>query len=435
MTTGSAADPAILLQPQSGAAAYGESFGFSVTAGGTPPLSYQWQFGSSPLAGATNAALTINNITNTSAGNYSVVISNIVGSATSTPALLTTSPNAPRSVKNGAVRSDGRAVVPLYLAGNGRETSVGFSLAFSTNAFINPSFEPLGDANLWSLDNTRANDGLVGLSISRPAPATFLATNQLLGVLRFDFVSTSDPLAGRLAFTNAPTPLQAIDTNLLVMSLGSALVPQLQAVTVSPRLNRQSGLFEHWVDTGYAGAESLANVNLLVAGLGVDSRTNAIRVQNAVGSKLIGPDAEGFYENVPFVTAGPFAPGESRRLTVEYLVSDHTTVPNPGYSLLIDGRAPLVIPASATPLGIRTNRFVNNTFIIQFPTRTKHNYFVQYAPTPDDLANNSTNARLASPTIIGTGYDVQWIDNGPPKTEAPPTQGSRFYRMLEVPSE
>ena len=37
--------------------------------------------------------------------------------------------------------------------------------------------------------------------------------------------------------------------------------------------------------------------------------------------------------------------------------------------------------------------------------------------------------------IIGTGYDVQWIDNGPPKTEAPPTQGSRFYRMLEVPSE
>jgi len=37
----------------------------------------------------------------------------------------------------------------------------------------------------------------------------------------------------------------------------------------------------------------------------------------------------------------------------------------------------------------------------------------------------------AAGTITGTGGMVQWIDNGPPKTDShPSTKPSRFYRIM-----
>jgi len=62
---------------------------FTVTATGTAPLSYQWLKGESPLAGATNSALTLNQVTTTHAGGYRVVVTNIAGSVTSSVAALT----------------------------------------------------------------------------------------------------------------------------------------------------------------------------------------------------------------------------------------------------------------------------------------------------------------------------------------------------------
>lgn len=65
---------------------------FSVTAGGAPPLAYQWfQAGTppTPIAGATNATYTIDPVANASAGGYFVVVTNSISSATSTVATLT----------------------------------------------------------------------------------------------------------------------------------------------------------------------------------------------------------------------------------------------------------------------------------------------------------------------------------------------------------
>jgi hypothetical protein len=62
---------------------------FHVTASGTDPLAYQWHFnGSNVLAGATNATLTISNVSLSNVGNYSVVVSNAFGNVTSTNASL-----------------------------------------------------------------------------------------------------------------------------------------------------------------------------------------------------------------------------------------------------------------------------------------------------------------------------------------------------------
>jgi PKD repeat protein len=51
-------------------------------------LTYQWKFNGASLASATNAALTISNVTTNQAGTYSVAVSNAAGSTNSTATLL-----------------------------------------------------------------------------------------------------------------------------------------------------------------------------------------------------------------------------------------------------------------------------------------------------------------------------------------------------------
>jgi hypothetical protein len=80
--------PVVLAQPQSRTVVPGQSAALSVTAMGASLLAYQWYFNTNtPLANATNAALTVSN-----AGTYTVVITNLFGSATSSVAVLTIGP-------------------------------------------------------------------------------------------------------------------------------------------------------------------------------------------------------------------------------------------------------------------------------------------------------------------------------------------------------
>src|SRR5436190_2563628 len=91
--TGSNA-PVITTQPQSISVAEGNAASFSVTANGLQPLSYQWRKNTNNISGATNSTYTIPVVSPGDAGNYSVVVSNSAGSATSNDAVLTvTSPN------------------------------------------------------------------------------------------------------------------------------------------------------------------------------------------------------------------------------------------------------------------------------------------------------------------------------------------------------
>ena len=84
--------PTILTQPASQTVTTGTNVTFSVTASGTPPLSYLWQFNGANLANATNATLTLTNVQLGQGGNYSVLVSNAAGFILSSNALLTVSP-------------------------------------------------------------------------------------------------------------------------------------------------------------------------------------------------------------------------------------------------------------------------------------------------------------------------------------------------------
>ncbi len=63
---------------------------FSVVAGGTAPLSYQWRRNGAPIAGATSASYSLNpTAVSDSGSSFDVVVSNVAGSATSAAATLT----------------------------------------------------------------------------------------------------------------------------------------------------------------------------------------------------------------------------------------------------------------------------------------------------------------------------------------------------------
>jgi hypothetical protein len=81
--------PYISAGPASQAKLYTSNVTFTVTAGGSPQLTYQWRFNGVNLANKTGTSCTLNNLQLTNAGNYAVVVNNGYGSVTSAVATLT----------------------------------------------------------------------------------------------------------------------------------------------------------------------------------------------------------------------------------------------------------------------------------------------------------------------------------------------------------
>jgi len=81
--------PFFLVQPQDQSVLCNDPATLQAAVAGTKPLSYQWQFNGTNIAGATNPVLTLANVTGDGAGDYTIVVTNLNGSATSRVAVLT----------------------------------------------------------------------------------------------------------------------------------------------------------------------------------------------------------------------------------------------------------------------------------------------------------------------------------------------------------
>src|SRR6185436_3083142 len=81
--------PSISGQPQSRTNTAGTLATFTVTAGGTALLKYQWRLNGASLNGATESTLSLSGVQPGDGGDYSVVITNGAGSITSAVATLT----------------------------------------------------------------------------------------------------------------------------------------------------------------------------------------------------------------------------------------------------------------------------------------------------------------------------------------------------------
>lgn len=97
--------PSITNHPQSLSIAAGTTAQFTVTTSGTPEPTYQWQFNGNAINGATKSTLSLTNTRSSDSGDYTVIVTNSLGSVTSNIAKLTVTtasrPSTPSSSGGG----------------------------------------------------------------------------------------------------------------------------------------------------------------------------------------------------------------------------------------------------------------------------------------------------------------------------------------------
>lgn len=172
------APPVIITQPVGTFVNAGSNYTLSVVASGIPAPRYQWRRNTAPVANATNSTLAFTNITAASTGTYSVVVSNGIGTVTSSNAVVTVITNRPPTVLSGTttVAEDGELVFTLQgfdPDGNNLSYTV---TSFPTNGTITGisrfwTYRPAHDFNGLDSLTFKVNDGFVD---SAPGTITFV---------------------------------------------------------------------------------------------------------------------------------------------------------------------------------------------------------------------------------------------------------------------
>ena len=138
-----AVGPAIIVaQPTNQNVVAGQSAIFNVVAGGQSPVSYQWRRNGSPVPEATRAQLILDPVALADAGTYSVFVTNSLGTATSTGAVL--------SVVSPITVSDGVDVFGLQITTG----STGVSNWFGE---ISETYDNVDAAQSGKLSNSESN--------------------------------------------------------------------------------------------------------------------------------------------------------------------------------------------------------------------------------------------------------------------------------------
>jgi hypothetical protein len=184
-------------------------------------------------------------------------------------------------------------------------------------------------------------------------------------------------------------------------------------LTVKPmEFNRQTGLFEHTVRVTNPTAYPYDAVRVLIKNL-----RSVTRVYNASGKT----------NGIPYVQSNvPVPPGGSVDFRIEYYDPDRIE-PHPTLVAELVSASPPENPMGTFQHVSRALRLSNGTFLIEFNSLLNRTYYVQYS-------KSLTEWKTVTPALTGTGTRMQWIDNGPPKTESNPAETPcRFYRVLLLP--
>lgn len=409
---------------------------------------FQWQFGGTNLPGATLPALVLPNATTNLAGLYQVIAGNLGGATTSGPVTLTVLDLPTGTLSLGNYVFAGSPLVPVNYLARGNETEVDFSIAFNVLTLKNPRFisdlpaavgesvlptrvahtaEAGGNGATVVEDSSQAANGLFGVKLLFGTNFRLDPGQRMVGTVAFDLVEGARPMAAGLGLTNVPVaPVgPVIDATNAIVTLGP--VGPLIIPGAAPKLDFQSGLFVQRFSVGNPGTTSNAFVRISVGGLGLDSLGLAMLAWNSYGTSSV--------TALPTLAITNLFPGDTKTLAAEFYVADLATVPTPIYT--VDATSVSVDPVLSTRI-IAVDRalyFHNASYpagalLVEFPTDVGRSYYVEYADTLADLNAAGPTLRVARPSIPGTGSRVQWIDSGPPKTEAVPADGARFYRVI-----
>lgn len=273
--------PFITTQPQSQTVVIGGSVTFSVVAGGSAPLSYQWRKGNGDIVGRTGTSLTLTNVQPGDAANYSVVVLNSSGSVVSSPATLTvTVPGVPPTVS----------------------TPPGQTVGIGDNVTLNVNVSGDSPFNYQWRKNGATIPGANGANLILPSVTAVDAANYTVVVSNAFGTATSDPMLLTVltppsisAITQTPSGAVAPGTNVsfTVVAAGSAPLryqwskdnrPIIGATNVTLSLNAVSA-----ADGGTYSVSVANNVRAvsssvqLVIGVGASSKIINVSVRTAAG--------------------------------------------------------------------------------------------------------------------------------------------------------
>ncbi|HNQ89229.1 MAG TPA: immunoglobulin domain-containing protein [Verrucomicrobiota bacterium] len=150
---------------------------YSVTAGGSAPISHQWKKGAAPIAGATDSVLKLRNLQPSDAGDYSVTLTNPYGATNTTAGTVSvfTVTNYPYAAMYG----NPLAYYRLNEAGGTTAADIAGGLNGTVNGAVVPGV-PGPQAPDWaSLESTNTSFEFSASSTRVQLPSFNLKTNQI----------------------------------------------------------------------------------------------------------------------------------------------------------------------------------------------------------------------------------------------------------------
>jgi hypothetical protein len=260
------------------------------------------------------------------------------------------------------------------------------------------------------------------LTLNPGQTASFSTTASGSGPFTYQWTKDGVELVGATGPTYTIAAVSAGDAGIYCVMITGPCSSLINCATLSvsdclsltantPKLNPQSGLFEQTVRVTNPTPSTLSAVQIAIRGL-----REGVRVHNATG------DADG----VPFVKYNQeLGPGKTAELRLEYYVPDRRT---PESQLCAQAASSSSsIQQDGTPVAIRGPiTLANGARLIEFSAVPGQVYFIQYS---DDLLHWKT----VTPGVTSSANQIQWIDNGPPKTDSFPSDGLvRYYRVITV---
>jgi hypothetical protein len=430
--------PVLLRQPVSQGAYAGDTVTLSVTAlppaaDPSAPLTYQWLAGTNQtpiVAGAYNSTnatlpqLVLTNVATGYSGPFRVAVTAGTNTVVSEPAQLSVVVGVASNLRlgnvslstNAGANPSRRYSFPVIVSVMGPDRGVGVSWTYDHGVIRDMEFIASSDAPTNTVVRTASIPGRFSFLYTLPpdASVTFSSTNTASARPTLTLPSGSDRALGTNLAELVTFPLNLLMTPQVIPDGGVSL-------------NRQTGYFEQAARVVNLRPDALADVLLIVTGLTNDTRGVPVSLASSVGPVGTPPN--------PSVFLGPLEGYATRRMTLEYYVSDGlaSSIGTPGYVTEFALDSTIQTPVGRRSLVPVTYKPVlTGGVLLEFPTLTNFSYYIRYSDSLSDFsAQDNTNSviRTARPAILGNGRKVQWLDNGLPRTENTPT--NRFYRVLE----
>src|SRR5579859_5937565 len=229
--------PTITTQPVSQTVTAGQTATFTVVAGGTATLSYQWQKKGVNIAGATESSYTTPATATTDSGStFDVVVSNTAGSVTSNAATLTVNPAPAAGIQvsssainfgNGVVGTDYSQ--PLTITNTGTATLTISQIteigsAFNVSGFSLPLNVNVGKQATITVAFLATTAGAVAGNISILSNAPTSPTSVVLNGTGIAATLTLAISPANLSFGNVTTGTTSASQNVTITNTGNSSV-------------------------------------------------------------------------------------------------------------------------------------------------------------------------------------------------------------------